>query len=97
MSVVMFEKVSLSLGPRPFTTVIIGTAMSAPIRPYSVAVAPDSSRTKDLRTVIGGISLEGLHSWWVPYPALSYIRQRIEQIMFHHPGISTYLSVKSCR
>src|ERR1035438_4349344 len=29
--------------PRPFTTAITTTAMSAAIRPYSIAVAPDSS------------------------------------------------------
>ena len=29
--------------PRPFTTVMIASAMPAAIRPYSIAVAPDSS------------------------------------------------------
>ena len=29
--------------PRPFTTVMIARAIPAAIRPYSIAVAPDSS------------------------------------------------------
>jgi hypothetical protein len=32
--------------PRPFTTVMIATEMPAAIRPYSMAVAPDSSLAK---------------------------------------------------
>ena len=31
------------LAPRPLTTVIIASEMPAAIRPYSIAVAPDSS------------------------------------------------------
>jgi hypothetical protein len=34
----------LSLVPSPFTTAIIASAMPAAIRPYSMAVAPVSSR-----------------------------------------------------
>jgi hypothetical protein len=37
------EKVVLSFVPRPFTTLMIATEMPAAIRPYSMAVAPDSS------------------------------------------------------
>jgi hypothetical protein len=33
----------LSLPPIPFTTAMIASAMPAAIRPYSIAVAPDSS------------------------------------------------------
>jgi hypothetical protein len=34
--------------PRPFTAVMIAIAMPAAIRPYSMAVAPDSSLKNDL-------------------------------------------------
>lgn len=44
----MVSKFELSLVPRPFTAVMIAIAMPAAIRPYSMAVAPDSSLTKDL-------------------------------------------------
>src|ERR1700688_2887646 len=37
------EKVVLSFVPRPFTTLMIATEIPAAIRPYSMAVAPDSS------------------------------------------------------
>ena len=37
------EKVVLSFVPRPFTTLMIATEMPAAIRPYSMAVAPNSS------------------------------------------------------
>jgi hypothetical protein len=40
--------VVLSLAPRPFVTVIIATAIPAAIRPYSIAVAADSSLRKGL-------------------------------------------------
>jgi hypothetical protein len=40
----------LSLVPTPFTAVMIASAMPAAINPYSMAVAPDSSRKK-LRNV----------------------------------------------
>ena len=39
----MVSKFELSLVPRPFTAVMIAIAMPAAIRPYSMAVAPDSS------------------------------------------------------
>jgi hypothetical protein len=42
------EKVVWSFVPKPFTTVIIATEIPAAIRPYSMAVAPDSSRRKAL-------------------------------------------------
>jgi hypothetical protein len=38
--------------PRPFTTGIITTEMPAAIRPYSIAVAPDSSRTNRFTIVV---------------------------------------------
>jgi len=34
---------SFMVVPRPFTTVMIASAMPAAIRPYSIAVAPESS------------------------------------------------------
>ena len=37
------EKVVLSFVPRPFTTLMIATEIPAAIKPYSMAVAPDSS------------------------------------------------------
>jgi hypothetical protein len=39
--VLMFEKVVLSVEPRPFTAAMIASAIPAAIRPYSIAVAPD--------------------------------------------------------
>ena len=39
----------LSLVPTPFTAVIMAIAMPAAIKPYSMAVAPDSSFRKALR------------------------------------------------
>ena len=41
--VVMVVKVVFSWMPRPFTTAMIATEMPAAMRPYSMAVAPDSS------------------------------------------------------
>ena len=42
------ENVVLSLVPMPFTAVMIAIEMPAEIRPYSIAVAADSSRRKAL-------------------------------------------------
>ena len=36
----------MSFEPNPFTAVMMASAMPAAIRPYSMAVAPDSSFTK---------------------------------------------------
>jgi hypothetical protein len=46
----LFIEVNLvfSLPPMPFTTAIIASEIPAAIRPYSIAVAPDSS-AKNLR------------------------------------------------
>src|SRR4051812_16466227 len=44
----MVSKFVLSLLPRPFTAVMIAIAIPAAIRPYSMAVAPDSSLRNDL-------------------------------------------------
>ena len=46
--VVTLLNVLVNLVPRPFTTEIIATEMPAAIRPYSMAVAPDSSLAKRL-------------------------------------------------
>jgi len=42
------EKVDVNFEPRPFTTAMIATEMPAAISPYSMAVAPVSSRRKDV-------------------------------------------------
>src|ERR1700733_11457416 len=42
-------KVDVNLVPRPCTTTMMATEMPAAMRPYSMAVAPDSSRTKRLK------------------------------------------------
>ena len=44
-------KVDLSFVPRPFTTAMIATEMPAAIRPYSMAVAADSSLRNALNLV----------------------------------------------
>jgi hypothetical protein len=44
----MASKFELSLVPRPFTAAMIAIAIPAAIRPYSMAVAPDSSLKNDL-------------------------------------------------
>jgi hypothetical protein len=49
----MLLKFVLSWVPTPFTAVMIAIAMPAAIRPYSMAVAPDSSFKNDLMTDIG--------------------------------------------
>jgi hypothetical protein len=52
----MVLKFADSWVPTPFTAVMIAIAMPAAIRPYSMAVAPDSSLKNDLMIV----------SWLVP-------------------------------
>ena len=42
----MLEKAVFSLVPRPLTTAIIATEMPAAIRPYTMAVAPETSYAK---------------------------------------------------
>ena len=44
----MVSKFELSLLPRPLTAVMIAIEIPAAIRPYSMAVAPDSSLRNDL-------------------------------------------------
>src|SRR5258708_37615243 len=44
----MLSNFVLSWVPRPFTMVMIAIAIPAAIRPYSMAVAPDSSLKNDL-------------------------------------------------
>jgi hypothetical protein len=46
--VLIASKFELILPPRPFTAAMIATAIPAAIRPYSMAVAPDSSFKNDL-------------------------------------------------
>jgi hypothetical protein len=45
----IFVKVVFSWEPSEFTTVMITTEIPAAIKPYSMAVAPDSSRRNRLR------------------------------------------------
>jgi hypothetical protein len=45
----IFVKVVFSWEPSEFTTVMIATEIPAAIKPYSMAVAPDSSRRNCLR------------------------------------------------
>ena len=47
------ENVVLSFVPTPLSTVMIATAMPAAIKPYSMAVAAESSRRKSLNFFIG--------------------------------------------
>jgi hypothetical protein len=49
----MLSNFVLSVVPRPFTTEMIAIEIPAAIRPYSMAVAPDSSLKNDLMTDIG--------------------------------------------
>jgi hypothetical protein len=43
----------LSFAPSPFTTAMMASAMPAAIKPYSIAVAPDSSARNLRRVFIG--------------------------------------------
>jgi hypothetical protein len=51
--VLMDVNLVLSFAPSPFTTTIMASAMPAAIKPYSIAVAPDSS-ARNLRMVFIG-------------------------------------------
>src|ERR1700745_1284473 len=58
----MLLNVPFNFEPRPFTTAMIATEMPAAMRPYSMAVAPDSSFTKrETRVFIAGL----LRSTWL--------------------------------
>ena len=48
----MLVKVEFRLVPSVVTAVMMTTAIKATIRPYSMAVAPDSSARKPLRTFV---------------------------------------------
>ena len=52
---------SFNVVPRLFTTVMIANAIPAAIRPYSIAVAPDSSdqNFKTMRFKLASISIQG--------------------------------------
>jgi hypothetical protein len=56
-------KVLLRCVPRPAITGMIATAIPAAIRPYSMAVAPDSSARKALSFVLTKLA----HSRYVPW------------------------------
>jgi hypothetical protein len=68
----MFVNVALSCEPSVLTTVMMATEMPAAIRPYSIAVAPDSSLAKRLtRSVMVCSSPPALCAriWLVPFIA----------------------------
>ena len=54
----MEVNLSLSEVPRPLTAVIIAIEMPAAIRPYSIAVAPDSSEKNFKITLFNAASLD---------------------------------------
>src|SRR5688572_26072428 len=56
----MLVKVALSFEPMPCTTAMIATEMPAAMRPYSMAVAPDSSFTKRVTRFFMFNSIGGL-------------------------------------
>ena len=66
--------------PRPFTTAMIATEMPAAIRPYSMAVAPETSFTKRTKRFFIGSSL--IHTW------LSELIQKtgLLRLTLNHPG-----------
>ena len=53
-----FENVVFNWLPSEFTTAMMATEMPAAMRPYSIAVAPDSSLAKRLRMVFIDLLLE---------------------------------------
>src|SRR5271167_4774253 len=58
----MLVKVALSCVPSVLTTVMMATEMPAAIRPYSIAVAPDSSFAKRFKILVMVRSL-AVRSW----------------------------------
>ena len=58
------ENLELRLVPRPFTAAMIASEMPAAIRPYSMAVAPDSSYTKRASRFFIGNSM---YTWLVEH------------------------------
>ena len=54
--------------PRPFTAAIIAREMPAAMRPYSIAVAPDSSLTKRAKSLVIGNSI--CNTWLYNYHGL---------------------------
>jgi hypothetical protein len=57
-AVLTLVKVFLSCVPTDVTAAMMTTEIRAAIRPYSTAVAPASSRTKDARTVCRALNFE---------------------------------------
>jgi hypothetical protein len=58
--------VVLSCEPSELTTAIIATEMPAAIKPYSMAVAPDSSLTKRLISLNMSASLADIARMYIP-------------------------------
>jgi hypothetical protein len=73
----LFTKVNLSFRvlPRPLTTAIMASEMPAAIRPYSIAVAPDSS-DKKLNKVRFNTASFGI-SCWSPFHDLRVTPQHV--------------------
>jgi hypothetical protein len=66
----MLVKVVLSCEPSVLTTVMMTTEMPAAIRPYSMAVAPDSSLAKILHEIDHYRLLLHACLRWIPSPML---------------------------
>ena len=74
------ENVVLSLVPRPLTTLIMAMEMPAAIRPYSMAVAPDSSLGRTVAPARSSVSAGSgaLNAWgYVAGDRLHYIRASV--------------------
>ena len=76
----MLVNLVFSVLPRPFTTAMIATEMPAAIRPYSMAVAPETPFTKRTKRFFIGSSL--IHTW------LSELIQKsgLLRLTLNHPG-----------
>src|SRR4051812_23395769 len=97
----MVLKLVDSLVPTPCTAAMIASAMPAAIRPYSMAVAPDSSFTKRaIRFFIGRNSIGLLTGFWshhrLPTAATTWPDLASENLRrsksdhLNRPAIATY-------
>src|SRR6185503_10320589 len=81
-------KVVTSFEPTVVTTVMMATAMPAAIRPYSMAVAPDSSFTKRVMMFFMG---------WLLWNCLRPQRSQRDQWKIGARGLSIWLTSGSYR
>ncbi len=70
---------SFRLVPRPLTTAMIASEMPAAIRPYSIAVAPDSLDKNCLRMRFNSASIG------VVLAAGQHLRHTLENLRFNEP------------